>query len=365
MKKTFCLFLSLFVFGTIFDCADAGFIDDVKSKTSELTSKATGVFTSGVRSDDDNHKTRKYSGGDTGGGGARGTWTSKKEDDCRDKYAGNDEAIACCIADEIVDDSTKKCICRDKRKKWKVNICVLVDEEKKEKPEKEDPVKPDPEPDPKPTPNIVPKPVVPVPVVPPKPKPDVKPAPEPGVTPEPAPESVPEPEPEEPKECWYEFMADIECKNGNYYHGKKRYLLPVTELNGKTCEDFLKTYQQDRTKVLKIYEEYCAANNSYYIEPVSGPNAAEVSNAKGSLDKFFASAESEASVWKDSEGKFNTARLASDLTAGVVLGTVGGVVSGVVIKKKQVEKGFEVLHCTVGGQKIADWGDEFSVGLQR
>ncbi len=43
------------------------------------------------------------------------------------------------------------------------------------------------------------------------------------------------------------------------------------------------------------------------------------------------------------------ARLASDLTAGVVLGTVGGVVSGVVIKKKQVEKGFDALHCTVGG----------------
>ncbi len=69
--------------------------------------------------------------------------------------------------------------------------------------------------------------------------------------------------------------------------------------------------------------------------------------------------------WKTADGKFNTTRLASDLTAGVVLGTVGGVVSGVVIKKKQVEKGFDALHCTVGGQKVADWGDEFSVGLQR
>ena len=68
---------------------------------------------------------------------------------------------------------------------------------------------------------------------------------------------------------------------------------------------------------------------------------------------------------KDADGNFNTARLASDLTAGVVLGTVGGVVSGVVIKKKQVEKGFEALHCTVGGQKIADWGDTFEVGLQK
>ena len=42
-----------------------------------------------------------------------------------------------------------------------------------------------------------------------------------------------------------------------------------------------------------------------------------------------------------------------------------GVVSGVVIKKKQVEKGFDALHCAVGGQTIADWGDEFIVGMSK
>ena len=94
----------------------------------------------------------------------------------------------------------------------------------------------------------------------------------------------------------------------------------------------------------------------------AGPSKADIDSAKSVLDAAFSG---EGSVWKDKEGKFNKARLASDLTAGVVLGTVGGVVSGVVIKKKQIEKGFEALHCTVGGQKVADWGDEFMVGFRR
>ena len=71
-----------------------------------------------------------------------------------------------------------------------------------------------------------------------------------------------------------------------------------------------------------------------------------------------------ASVWKDEEGKFNTSRLVSDSIAGVVLGTVGGVVTSNVVKKNQVENGFEDIKCTVGGQTVADWGDEFRVGIQ-
>ena len=90
----------------------------------------------------------------------------------------------------------------------------------------------------------------------------------------------------------------------------------------------------------------------------------EIDNAKKSLDAFFKSTESHKSGLKTADGKFNTVRLASDISAGVILGTVGGVVSGVVIKKKQVEKGFEALHCTVGGQTVADWGDTFEVGLR-
>ena len=91
----------------------------------------------------------------------------------------------------------------------------------------------------------------------------------------------------------------------------------------------------------------------------------EIENAKNVLSNFFAAAESGVSVWKNEEGKFNTARLASDMTAGALLGTVGGVVSGTVIKKKQIKKGFESLQCYVGGKLMAGWGDTFNVDLAR
>ena len=71
------------------------------------------------------------------------------------------------------------------------------------------------------------------------------------------------------------------------------------------------------------------------------------------------------SVWKDEEGNFNTARLASDSIAGVVLGTVGGVVTSVVVKKNQIKKGFEAIQCAIGGQTVANYGDEFVVGPAR
>ena len=91
----------------------------------------------------------------------------------------------------------------------------------------------------------------------------------------------------------------------------------------------------------------------------------EVENAKQVLSGFFASASANRNVWKNEEGKFNTARLASDLGAAVVLGTVGGVVSGTVIKKKQIKKGFESLQCYIGGKLMAGWGDTFNVDLAR
>ena len=69
-------------------------------------------------------------------------------------------------------------------------------------------------------------------------------------------------------------------------------------------------------------------------------------------------------VWRDDEGNFNTSRLLSDSIAGVVLGTAGGLITSNVVKKNQVENGFEDIQCTVGGQVVAGWGDEFRVGIQ-
>jgi len=69
-------------------------------------------------------------------------------------------------------------------------------------------------------------------------------------------------------------------------------------------------------------------------------------------------------VWKTEDGKFNTSRLVSDSVAGVVLGTTGALVTSHLVKKKQVEDGFEDIQCVVGGQVVADWGDSFNVGIK-
>ncbi|MBR1380473.1 MAG: hypothetical protein IJ560_02700 [Alphaproteobacteria bacterium] len=70
-----------------------------------------------------------------------------------------------------------------------------------------------------------------------------------------------------------------------------------------------------------------------------------------------------ASVWKTAAGNFNGARLASDSIAGVVVGTVGAVVTSNVVKKNQLKNGFEDIQCTIGGQTVANYGDEFHVGM--
>lgn len=70
------------------------------------------------------------------------------------------------------------------------------------------------------------------------------------------------------------------------------------------------------------------------------------------------------SKWKDKEGNFNTARLLSDSVAGVVLGTAGGLITSNIVKKNQIKGGFEDIHCVVQGQVVADYGDEFVVGVR-
>lgn len=77
-------------------------------------------------------------------------------------------------------------------------------------------------------------------------------------------------------------------------------------------------------------------------------------------DHFFTGS----SVWKTDAGKFNTARLASDSIAGVVLGTAGGIITSKIVKKNQIKNGFEDLKCTIGGQVVATYGDEFTVNVK-
>ena len=70
------------------------------------------------------------------------------------------------------------------------------------------------------------------------------------------------------------------------------------------------------------------------------------------------------SVWKDADGKFNKARLASDSIAGIVMGATGGLITHSVVKKSQIKKGLEDVACFVGDSEVANFGDEFTVGLK-
>lgn len=88
----------------------------------------------------------------------------------------------------------------------------------------------------------------------------------------------------------------------------------------------------------------------------------EIENLVAEIDGIFKSYDK--SHWKNADGGFNTSRLVSDSVAGVVLGTVGGVITSKIVKKNQIKGGFEDIQCTIGGQVVADWGDEFNVGLQ-
>lgn len=87
-----------------------------------------------------------------------------------------------------------------------------------------------------------------------------------------------------------------------------------------------------------------------------------ISNAIKSIND--ASATLDVSKWRNTEGNFNTSRLLSDSIAGVVLGTAGGLITSHVVKQGQIENGFEDLQCTVGGQVVANWNDQFRVGIQ-
>ncbi len=106
----------------------------------------------------------------------------------------------------------------------------------------------------------------------------------------------------------------------------------------------------------------CVLTADAQLSANQGTSRTNILNAISKLDKL--SSRFKTSVWKDEEGKFNTSRLISDSVAGVVLGTAGGLITSSVVKKHQVENGFEDIQCTVGGQVVAGWGDQFQVGIQ-
>ena len=185
---------------------------------------------------------------------------------------------------------------------------------------------------------------------------EVTPTPDKYIEPDKKPKKKPDDKTPKVEDCEYKFNAIVKCGTKRVEMSKS-LILQADDLNGIKCEDFNKQFGSDINTIQKLVEKYdlCAG----VVKEVTDFTAENA--ARDKLEAFFKKIDGDRSVWKNADGSFNAARLASDLTAGVVLGTVGGVVSGVLIKKSQVEKGFDALNCTINGQKVADWGDEFSV----
>ena len=126
----------------------------------------------------------------------------------------------------------------------------------------------------------------------------------------------------------------------------------------------------DKDIFLRAYDELKSVVDTTCVEVVEedktvvliGTAKSKVSEAVVSLQGLVS--DLDVKKWRDADGKFNTARLASDSIAGVVLGTAGGLITSNVVQKHQVKEGFEDLKCTIGGQTVSAYGDEFRVGIQ-
>jgi Mg2+ and Co2+ transporter CorA len=142
----------------------------------------------------------------------------------------------------------------------------------------------------------------------------------------------------------------------------------VKQQIAKLVVEYAKNFtSMQRLEIEVIVEGYIAAKIARIdddLQKMREQNDAreKINSAMSVLNSFAAGAK--VSVWKNKEGNFNTARLASDAVAGVVLGTAGGLISNHIIKKNQVKGGLEDIRCVVGGQVVADYGDEFMVGMQ-
>ena len=179
----------------------------------------------------------------------------------------------------------------------------------------------------------------------------------------------------------------FECTNEN--HGDtqtshKWKALPVLKVCldvGNNTKVSVPKYESGKLKNVEIYynagrSEYCLElpeEKNLYSVTISGDNSqviiSEQNASRLKIKRAWTrlnamSDDFKVSVWRDKQGNFNTARLASDSIAAVVLGTTGALVTSNIVKKNQVSGGFEDVQCTIGGQVVATWGDDFSVGIQ-
>ncbi len=121
----------------------------------------------------------------------------------------------------------------------------------------------------------------------------------------------------------------------------------------------IKTDEKDAIEK-KREEEHIAKEKADKIASLQTQIAASASASEEIETKYLSGKKS---VWKNADGEFNKSRLASDSIAGVVLGASGGLITHSIIKKNQIKKGLEDVACFVGDSEVAEYGDEFTIGL--
>ena len=128
------------------------------------------------------------------------------------------------------------------------------------------------------------------------------------------------------------------------------------------CDDIHRTELQFNSMYNQLQILINNANDAAELNQRQTSSRRNIERAMSDIDSITSTLDR--SSWKNADGGFNTSRLLSDSIAGVVLGTAGGLITSHLVKKNQVESGFEDIQCTVGGQVVANWGDEFQVGIQ-
>ena len=152
-----------------------------------------------------------------------------------------------------------------------------------------------------------------------------------------------------------DYAARIVCKKktGAFWNALARECQCIDEKNTEWNADKSACVETAAARAARLAAEAQARIDNAYSK-ISSANEL-LTNTLTTMD---------ISKWKTEEGKFNTARLASDSIAGVVLGTAGGLITSTVVKKQQVKQGFEDIECTIGGQSVASFGDQFIVGVK-
>lgn len=155
--------------------------------------------------------------------------------------------------------------------------------------------------------------------------------------------------------------GECKCKNPQHEWREKKCQLKADIAE---CNKITGAYWVNDECKCKNANQEINAERTACVASASFTATQTVNSAYSQLTAIHNKFRDNVSVWKDAEGNFNTARLASDTVAGVVLGTAGGLITSSVVKKNQVEDGFEDIKCTIGGQNVAGWGDQFRVGIQ-